>query len=81
MPLGIGDDGEVLWLDLKQAAEDGMGPHGVLVGATGSGKSELLRSIVAGLAATHDPETLAFVLADFKGGAAFADCVKIKEGR
>ena len=65
------------WLDLKQAAEDGMGPHGVLVGATGSGKSELLRSLVAGLAATHDPEQLAFVLVDYKGGAAFADLSRL----
>ena len=51
-PIGRAADGEILELDLKQAAEGGMGPHGVLVGATGSGKSELLRSLVAGLAAT-----------------------------
>jgi S-DNA-T family DNA segregation ATPase FtsK/SpoIIIE len=54
VPFGIAADGEVATLDLKQAAEGGMGPHGILVGATGSGKSELLRSLVAGLAATHD---------------------------
>ena len=54
-----------------------MGPHGVLVGATGSGKSELLRSLVAGLAATHDPEQLAFVLVDYKGGAAFAELSRL----
>ena len=54
-----------------------MGPHGVLVGATGSGKSELLRSLVAGLAATHGPEQLAFVLVDYKGGAAFADLSRL----
>jgi S-DNA-T family DNA segregation ATPase FtsK/SpoIIIE len=76
-PIGRSAEGEVLWLDLKQAAEDGMGPHGVLVGATGSGKSELLRSLVAGLAATHDPEHLAFVLVDYKGGAAFADLSRL----
>jgi DNA segregation ATPase FtsK/SpoIIIE, S-DNA-T family len=44
-----------------------------VVGATGSGKSVLLRTIVAGLAVTHPPELLGFVLVDFKGGAAFAD--------
>jgi S-DNA-T family DNA segregation ATPase FtsK/SpoIIIE len=76
-PIGRSADGEVLWLDLKQAAEEGMGPHGVLVGATGSGKSELLRSLVSGLAATHDPEQLAFVLVDYKGGAAFADLARL----
>jgi len=73
VPIGVSDDGGLVELDLKQAAEDGMGPHGVLVGATGSGKSELLRSIVSGLAATHDPESLSFVLVDYKGGAAFAE--------
>ena len=77
VPFGIGADGELVELDLKQAAEEGMGPHGVLVGATGSGKSELLRSIVAGLAATHDPETLSFVLVDYKGGAAFAELARL----
>lgn len=77
VPIGVGADGEVVELDLKQAAEDGMGPHGMLVGATGSGKSELLRSIVAGLAATHDPESLAFVLVDYKGGAAFAELSRL----
>ena len=72
MPVGVGLAGEPLVLDLKEAAEGGIGPHGLVVGATGSGKSELLRTIVAGLAATHPPEQLAFVLVDFKGGAAFA---------
>jgi DNA segregation ATPase FtsK/SpoIIIE, S-DNA-T family len=73
VPIGITADGNPLVLDLKEAAEAGVGPHGVVVGATGSGKSELLRTIVAGLAATHPPDRLAFVLVDFKGGAAFAD--------
>jgi S-DNA-T family DNA segregation ATPase FtsK/SpoIIIE len=76
-PIGRAADGEILELDLKQSAEGGMGPHGVLVGATGSGKSELLRSLVAGLAATHSPEQLAFVLVDYKGGAAFADLARL----
>ena len=70
-PIGIASSGPVV-LDLNEAAEGGMGPHGLLVGATGSGKSELLRTLVAGLALTHPPELLAMVLVDFKGGAAFA---------
>ncbi|GCE28055.1 type VII secretion protein EccC [Dictyobacter alpinus] len=73
VPLGIKADGEPLILDFKEAADKGMGPHGLVVGATGSGKSELLRTIVISLAATHDPETVNFVLVDFKGGASFAD--------
>lgn len=48
-----------------------MGPHGMLIGATGSGKSELLRTLVLGLALTNSSETLNFILVDFKGGATF----------
>ena len=73
VPIGMRADGEPLILDVKEAAEGGMGVHGLIIGATGSGKSELLRTIVTSLAITHDPETLNFVLADFKGGASFAD--------
>ncbi|HCA84114.1 MAG TPA: type VII secretion protein EccC [Streptomyces sp.] len=72
VPIGIGEAGQPVMLDLKEAAQDGMGPHGLCVGATGSGKSELLRTLVLGLAVTHSSETLNFVLADFKGGATFA---------
>ncbi len=50
------------------------GPHLLVGGTTGSGKSELLRSLIAGLAATHDPHHCAFVLIDYKGGAAFDCC-------
>lgn len=72
VPIGVDQDLRPVLLDLKEAALAGMGPHGLLVGATGSGKSELLRTLVCGLAVTHSPEALAFVLVDFKGGASFA---------
>ncbi|HEY3505731.1 MAG TPA: type VII secretion protein EccCb [Actinocatenispora sp.] len=72
VPIGTDSEGGVVLLDLKEAAQGGAGPHGLIVGATGSGKSELLRTLVTGLALTHSPEVLSFVLIDFKGGAAFA---------
>ncbi|WP_420123055.1 type VII secretion protein EccCa [Nakamurella sp.] len=70
--IGVGGVGQPVELDLKEAAEGGMGPHGLIVGATGSGKSELLRTLVLGLAITHPPDVLNVVLVDFKGGATFA---------
>jgi S-DNA-T family DNA segregation ATPase FtsK/SpoIIIE len=71
VPIGTDADGAPVELDIKESAQGGMGPHGLLVGATGSGKSELLRTLVLGLAMTHDPAALNFVLVDFKGGATF----------
>ncbi|WP_424184569.1 type VII secretion protein EccCa [Actinokineospora sp. G85] len=68
---GLRQDGTPIELDLKESALDGMGPHGLLIGATGSGKSELLRTLVLALAVTHPPNVLNFALIDFKGGATF----------
>lgn len=67
-PVGVSEAGDFV-LDLVRD-----GPHGLVGGTTGSGKSEFLRSLVAGLAARTDPEHLTFILIDFKGGAAFAAC-------
>ncbi|HET8987482.1 MAG TPA: FtsK/SpoIIIE domain-containing protein, partial [Humibacillus sp.] len=53
------------------------GPHALIGGTTGSGKSELLQALVAGLAATHRPDDVGFVLIDYKGGAAFRDCARL----
>lgn len=53
------------------------GPHGLVAGTTGSGKSELLQTIVASLAATNAPDAMTFVLVDYKGGAAFRDCARL----
>ena len=77
VPIGRRDNGSAMMLDFKEAAAGGMGPHGMLVGATGSGKSELLRSLTAALAARHDPSLVNLLLIDFKGGAAFADLAKL----
>lgn len=70
-PIGVGEEG-AFSLDLVRD-----GPHGLVGGTTGSGKSEFLRSLVAGLAARNDPTRLTFILIDFKGGAAFASCERL----
>jgi S-DNA-T family DNA segregation ATPase FtsK/SpoIIIE len=72
VPIGVGDGAGIVHLDIKESAQQGMGPHGLVIGATGSGKSEFLRTLVLGLAMTHSPEQLNMVLVDFKGGATFA---------
>jgi S-DNA-T family DNA segregation ATPase FtsK/SpoIIIE len=77
LPIGVSGDGEDLILDLKESAQGGIGPHGLVVGATGSGKSELLRTLVTGLTMQHSPELLSFVLVDFKGGATFAGVTEL----
>ncbi|EHR59458.1 type VII secretion protein EccC [Saccharomonospora cyanea] len=71
VPFGVGEYGQPVELDIKEAAMEGMGPHGLCIGATGSGKSEFLRTLVLGMLATHSSTTLNFVLVDFKGGATF----------
>ena len=53
------------------------GPHGLIAGTTGSGKSELLQTVVASLAVANRPDAMTFVLVDYKGGSAFADCVRL----
>ncbi|MBW3085769.1 ESX secretion system protein EccC [Austwickia sp. TVS 96-490-7B] len=72
VPIGLGPSGEIVELDLKESAQGGMGPHGLVIGATGSGKSELLRTLVLALAISHSPDKLNLILIDFKGGATFA---------
>jgi S-DNA-T family DNA segregation ATPase FtsK/SpoIIIE len=72
VPIGLDDQHRPVLLDLKESSELGMGPHGLCVGATGSGKSELLRTLVLALVTTHAPDDLAMVLVDYKGGATFA---------
>jgi S-DNA-T family DNA segregation ATPase FtsK/SpoIIIE len=56
----------VVWLD-----EEHHGPHGVLAGTTGSGKSELLQTLICSMVLEHDPRLLTMLLIDFKGGATF----------
>ncbi len=53
------------------------GPHALIAGTTGSGKSELIRTLVVGLAAQCSPEDVCFLLLDYKGGSAFDACVDL----
>jgi S-DNA-T family DNA segregation ATPase FtsK/SpoIIIE len=69
--IGATGDGR-FQLDLRRD-----GPHGLVAGTTGAGKSELLQTLVASLALEHPPNRLTFLLVDYKGGAAFKDCVRL----
>ncbi|KAA1251964.1 type VII secretion protein EccCa [Mycobacterium simiae] len=69
VPIGVTATGEPLMFDLKDEAEGGMGPHGLMIGMTGSGKSQTLMSILLSLLTTHSADRLIVIYADFKGEA------------
>ncbi|MFG1963878.1 FtsK/SpoIIIE domain-containing protein [Nonomuraea sp. NPDC049028] len=69
--IGIGPDGPFS-VDLRVD-----GPHGLIAGTTGAGKSELLQTLICSLAVANRPDQLTFVLVDYKGGAAFKECVRL----
>ena len=69
--------GDIMYLDIKEGAEFGAGPHGMLIGTTGSGKSEFLRTLILSLAATHHPDQVNLLLTDFKGGSTFLGMEKL----
>ncbi|WP_322857954.1 type VII secretion protein EccCa [Mycobacterium shigaense] len=69
VPIGVTANGDPLIFDLKDEAEGGMGPHGLMIGMTGSGKSQTLMSILLSLLTTHSADRLIVIYADFKGEA------------
>ncbi|MFI5506614.1 type VII secretion protein EccCa [Mycobacterium sp. NPDC051804] len=69
VPIGVTSTGDPLDFDLKDEAEGGMGPHGLMIGMTGSGKSQTLMSILLSLLTTHSADRLIVIYADFKGEA------------
>src|SRR4029077_4424374 len=71
VPIGIGADGPFV-VDIRAD-----GPHALIAGTTGAGKSELLQTLIASLAAANRPDAMNFVLIDYKGGSAFKDCARL----
>lgn len=69
--------GNIMYLDIKEGAEFGGGPHGMLIGTTGSGKSEFLRTLILSLVAMHHPDQVNLLLTDFKGGSTFLGMEKL----
>ncbi|MEP6482332.1 MAG: FtsK/SpoIIIE domain-containing protein [Rhodoglobus sp.] len=72
--LGVDDEGTVVHFDLERD-----GPHAVIAGTTGSGKSEALATLLASLVASYSPERLALFLVDFKGGATMAQFAEVPQ--
>lgn len=73
VPIGVGTDGNLFTLDLHEKYQ---GPHGLVAGMTGSGKSEFIITYILSLAVNFSPDEVAFVLIDYKGGGladAFVD--------
>ncbi|WP_214408778.1 FtsK/SpoIIIE domain-containing protein [Sphaerisporangium fuscum] len=71
VPIGVGAEGPFT-VDLRTD-----GPHALVAGTTGAGKSELLQTLIASLAVANRPDEMTFVLIDYKGGAAFKECVRL----
>ncbi|WP_141523149.1 MULTISPECIES: type VII secretion protein EssC [Bacillus] len=69
VPIGVREGGKPVVLNIHDKIEKkGHGPHGLMAGTTGSGKSEVIQSIIASLAVTYHPHEMAFMLIDYKGG-------------
>ena len=74
-PVGVGTDGSLFTLDLHEKKQ---GPHGLIAGMTGSGKSEFIITYILSMAVNYSPEEVAFILIDYKGGG-LADAFENEE--
>jgi type VII secretion protein EccCa/type VII secretion protein EccCb len=75
VPIAVCPNGEPLWFDFKDEADGGMGPHGMMLGMTGSGKSKTIESMLLPLLVTHPADRLIVIWGDYKGGSG-ADAFK-----
>ena len=75
VPIGVGTDGRLFFLDLHETRQ---GPHGLVAGMTGSGKSEFLITYILSMAVNFSPDEVAFILIDYKGGG-LADAFENKD--
>jgi len=75
VPIGVGTDGRLFTLDLHEKRQ---GPHGLVAGMTGSGKSEFLITYILSMAVNFSPDEVAFILIDYKGGG-LADAFENKD--
>lgn len=73
IPLGLKENGAPIWLDLKEQSAGGDGPHGLLVGVAGSGKSSVLNAMLFALCARHSPKALQLVLIEHDGFSGLGD--------
>ena len=64
-PIGVNTDGRLFYLDIHEKEH---GPHGLIAGMTGSGKSEFIITYILSLAVNYSPDDIAFILIDYKGG-------------
>ncbi len=74
VPIGRDSSTRIIELDL---AENRHGPHGIIAGTTGAGKSEFLQTLICSLVLKHDPRLLNLLLIDFKGGSTFNVFVRL----
>ena len=65
VPLGVDKQGNIFKLDLHEKFH---GPHGLIAGMTGSGKSELIITYILSLAVNYHPHEVSFIIIDYKGG-------------